>query len=216
MAYTRITKDWEGQEGFIVCGGTSVTREVCEALRGRNVIPINSMYTWVPFAPCMFFADLKWWKREIKKWPHRLKAFKGIIYTITAAAEGHDNLRVLRRTKPPQVIVPRNDTVGMARTSLSAALNIMVHKGVSRIYILGADNAYGAGAGDKRKAHCHSEHPWKRTPTTWKVKTAELQFTVEPLKRLGIEVFNCSPISTLPFWPRLDIWTVLNSQPNNS
>jgi hypothetical protein len=198
MAYSQIKPDWAGHDGIVICGGSSVTKEICEAIKGLNTLPINSMYAWLLDSPCMFFADNRWWTREIKKWPQRLEAFKGTIYTTSISSKGHPGLTYLRRVNPPQCIVNNPGQIGMARSSLSAGLGILRHKGVKRIFIFGADNSYGAG----KRAHCHSEHPWKRTVDTWKVKTAELQYCVSPLRALGIEVYNCSMSSTLPFWPK--------------
>jgi len=198
MAYVQIQPDWLGQDGIVVCGGTSVTKEICANLKGLNALPINSMYAWLLEAPCMFFADNRWWQREKSKWPQRLELFKGTIYTTSKVAKTHKNIAQLKRANPPNCIVDNPGQVGMARSSLSAGLNIMRHKGVKRIFIFGADNTYGGG----KRAHCHSEHPWGRTVDTWRVKTAELQYCVSPLRKLGIEVYNCSMVSTLPFWPK--------------
>lgn len=200
VTFTKILPDWAGEDGFILCGGTSITRTMCEAIEGRNIVAVNSMYKWVPSAPIMFFADARWWRLENEKWSDRLKSFKGLIYTISTQSAGHPNLRHLQRTRPPKMIVKAPDTVSMLRTSLSAALNIMAHKGVKRIFLLGADNTYGPS----NRAHCHTEHPWHRPAETWTVKTIELQNCVQPLKELGIEVYNCSEISSLPFWPKID------------
>jgi hypothetical protein len=200
--YTLIAPEWKGQDGFILCGGTSITREMCKAVEGRNVLAVNSMYKWAPWAPAMFFADSRWWYREMEKCGDQLSVFRGAVYTIATNCRGHSNLRYLRRERPPKMLAKERDTVTMLRTSLSAALNIMAHKGVSRIYLLGADNSYG----DANRAHCHTEHPWPRPKETWIVKTHELQQCVKPLEEAGIQVFNCSKTSTLPFWPHADLF----------
>jgi hypothetical protein len=197
MKYWTITPDWDGEDAFIVCGGTSVTQAMVDHTRGKHVIAINSSYAITPHAEILFFADERWWTREYKERPALLESFKGVIATTSRAAKG-DRLVRLKRCKTTPGLAPEPDSVVVRRTSLHAALNICYHKKVRRIILLGADNRDG----DNGRAHHHEEYPWKRLARTWDMKVEDLVHTVEPLKAAGIEVVNCSHISTLPWWPK--------------
>jgi hypothetical protein len=124
---------------------------------------------------------------------------------MSIASRGHANIRYLRRVKPPKMIATEPDTIAMMKTSLSAGLNIAFHLGVKRVYLVGADNSYGKD----NRANCHTEHPWPKLRETWRVKTHELQLCAKPLEEAGIKVFNCSPASTIPIWPKVDLMEAL-------
>lgn len=198
------------QDVFILCGGTSVTPEMIQALRGRNVIAVNFMYTVAQFAPMMFFADRRFWGRELRERPHLIKSFSGYIVT-TSRGIGDDTdprFKRVKHFKPPPGIRRERDSVAIARTSLSAAINIAYHSRPARIVLVGADNREGPGG----RAHCHDEYPWPRFSHSWKAKQQELEHVANDLKALGITVLNASPISTLPFWPKVDLWSVLDGR----
>lgn len=202
----KITPEWEGSTVFVACGGTSVTPTHIEMLRGQKIIVVNSMYTLIPWADMLFFADIRWWRRECTERPAALSAFRGRIVTTSRAAVGDRLLRV-KHIKPPPGIAPSTDCVAMARTSLCGACNVAVHLGAARLVLVGADNRDGKDG----RAHCHPEYPWNRPPHTWKVKEKELYQLYLSLDARKIPVYNCSPISTLPWWPFADLAEMVKS-----
>jgi hypothetical protein len=209
MKVWNIPPDWDGEDAFIICGGTSVTQAMADRTQGRHVIAINSSYQIAPHAEILFFADERWWTREYKERPKLLETFKGKIATTSRQAKG-DRLLRLKRAKMPPGIATSPDSVIVRRTSLHAALNICYHKRAGRIILLGADNRDG----DNGRAHHHAEYPWKRIAGTWDTKLTDLAHTVEPLKAAGIEVINCSHISTLPWWPKQTLGQALRGGRN--
>lgn len=96
------------------------------------------------------------------------------------------------------------------RTSLTAALNLLKHFGVSEIVLIGADNGPVAG-----KTHHHVEHPWPLRKNCWEEQREELASTVEPLKRAGIKVVNASMKSRLTFWEKQPLEGILNNAGNS-
>lgn len=173
-----------------------------ELLRGRRVIAINSSYERVPFADFLAFGDLRWWRE------HRLPlcGFHGRVVTWRQTPDP------LKGTNRPILILEKQLPPGLAtlptrvvfrRTSYSGAINLAVHLGAAKIVALGLD---GKPAKDGRTHH-HRPHPadWVGKPDKWIKQRAELQTLVEPLKQLGIEMFNASPGSAVPFWPIVDL-----------
>lgn len=206
MAYWTIKKDWVGETCFIVGGGTSVTQAALDSIKGRGrCIVVNSSYRSVLWADILFFADERWWTREVSLPDNKIGSFRGVIATTSRAAKG-ERLHRLHRYKPPPGLIARPDSVVMERTSVQGALNIAYHKGVARIVLLGVDNRDG----DDGRIHHHDEYPWPRHRLTWDVKSTQLSLAALKLKHEGIEVLNCSPISTLAFWPRVSLEEVLN------
>lgn len=207
--FWHIPPEWRDQTAIIICGGTSVTPDMISMVREAHakgevkVIVINSTYLSVPWADMLFFADERWWKREREERPRKLEDFQGFIVTTSLAAKGGHLLRLRKVTPTVEhgLVTDRRDAVALQRTSLQGALNICHHKHVSRIILLGADNRDGPDG----RAHFHEEYPWDRRKSTWSVKINQLQWSVLPLRRAGIEVYNASPISTLPWWPKRNL-----------
>lgn len=205
MADWTITPDWKGEDAFIVAGGTSVTQEMVDSIKGRHTIVVNSSYVRALWADILFFGDERWWTREVALSESKIGAFKGIIATTSKAAKGA-RLHRLKRIKPPPGISNQPGAVVMERTSLQAAMNIAYHRQASRIILLGADNRDG----DNGRIHHHAEYPWARHHKTWDVKAEQLQLAADPLERAGITVINCSKDSALDWWPYRPLADVLN------
>lgn len=195
----RITPDWAGETAYILAGGTSVTKEDIDLLAGQHVVVVNQSYEKCLHAEILFFADERWWTKEVRRKGNSLAEFKGHICTISRIAKG-PQLKRLRRVVPElQGIAAKCDSVAMQWTSALAAVNIAVHRGASRIVLLGCDNKDGANG----RVHHHAEYEWPRVPNTWKAKMDNWSRAVEPLEERGVKVYNASPISTLPWWPKI-------------
>lgn len=195
---------WPGEDVFVVCGGPSVKPELVERLRGRpnsKVVVINSSYLIAPWADMLFFADDRWWQREIGLNLKGLEAFEGQIVTI-AHHTRHALLWHLKRIVPSGAVPVSKDraAVALEKTSLTGVLNLCIHKGCKRVILIGADNR----AAPDGRIHHHAEYPWPRKLETWNNKTQEVEFTVQPLKKAGIEVINASLVSTFPWWSKVD------------
>ena len=103
---------------------------------------------------------------------------------------------------PPGLSLDRSCAVS-ERTSLQGAINFAVHLGVKRIVLLGADMRRA----DDGRSHHHLPHPRPNKPgnQTWDIQMAQLRLAVEPLRQLGIDVINTSPITRIDWWPRAEL-----------
>lgn len=196
---------WTGEDAFVICGGTSVRPDLVDRLRGRpgaHVVVINSSYLIAPWAEILFFADDRWWAREVSEGRlSTLQAFEGQIVTIAHHTK-HELLWHLHRSIPSigEPLATKRDTVALERTSLTGVLNLCLHKGAKRIILVGADNRDGP----EGRTHHHAEYPWDRKVETWRNKAQEVALAVAPLRAAGVEVINASPDSTFPWWDRPD------------
>ena len=198
-----IQPDWQGETAFIVAGGTSVKDLDLSKLRGRRVIVVNSSYESYPAADILFFADVRWFEEHKKE--EAFWAFKGRRVTVSRTikdVEGRPLLDRLTRYPQPGLASDRSGAIAH-RTSLQGAMNVAAHKGVARIVLLGADMRRGADG----VSHHHKPHKWKnrKGDVTWDVQMTQLVSVVEPLEKLGIEVINVSPISRIPWWPKMTL-----------
>lgn len=211
--FWNVPPEWKGETAFVIAGGTSVAKQDISKLKGRRVIVVNSSYEVAPWADFLFFGDERWWHDHVKK-PGILQ-FKGRIVTPSAAAIGRSILRVRRYTpnldkrrgKLGPGLTDNRGAVVSQRTSLQGAINLAVHLGVARIVLLGADMCRG----ESGKTHHHSPHKWQNKPgnATWNIQMEQLALVVEPLRAWGIEVLNASPISRIPWWPKIGFEDVL-------
>lgn len=197
--YWRIEPLWQGQTVFIIAGGTSILRQNIGALEGRNVIAVNSSYEVAPFAQYCYFGDCRWYN-EHKDRP-LFKRFAGKKVTCSEAAHGEELVH-LKRVVPPPGFADHPTCVASQRSSMQGAMNMSAHLGVGKIVLLGAD----ACRGPDGRTHHHRPHIWANKPGngTWDYQIPDLEGIVDPLRKRGIEVLNASPISRLPWWPKVN------------
>ena len=199
-AWWTIPRCWEGQDAFVICGGTSVTDEQLEMARHGNTICVNSAFKFAPWSDYLFFADMRWWTLELK---NVVQVFEGSVITTSGKAMGFAKLHKLKRTSPGpgQGMGDGRQTVCLRRTSAHSAIEIAFKMGAARIFLLGIDNRGGEGGRD----HRHEEYPWVRRSDQWTPKVEDLKHLAEELKKHPVEVYNCSPISTLKYWPKVNL-----------
>lgn len=210
--YWTITPEWKGETAFIIAGGTSVLKQDLTRLVGRRVIALNSSYEIYPAADILFFGDRRWYYDHFKR--PAFVAFQGRKATCCAADTTRlaPGLLRLKRATPTRDLntgvygpgfAHDCSTVVSNRTNLQGAMNMAAHLGVARIVLLGADMCRGEGG----RSHHHAPHQWQNKPgnSTWDIQLPQLRLIAEPLRQLGIEVINTSPISRIDWWPKINL-----------
>lgn len=212
-----VLPDWRGEECFIIGGGTSVDVEAVTSLRNRpgaHTIVLNSAYRAFPWADVLFFADERWIREEVQLRRATFDSFEGRVYSIIESDRYDAEATRLFRETHPGLSLDR-EKVFLHYTAARGAMNIALHKGVRRIVLVGMDNRDG----DERlpngelRTHFHEGYRWHRSANTWTKKAEEFATTVAPLQAAGIETINASLISTLTFWPKVDLATWLKENP---
>jgi hypothetical protein len=203
MTLWTVPRAWPNETVFIVCGGPSVASQPIERLRGRRVIAVNSSFTAVPFADVLFFGDSRWWQQNRRK----AVGFGGLVVTSSPAVEDprvkqlrHGSFHIGLSADPQELCV--------GRTSTQGAMNLAVHFGASRIVLIGADMQ----SAEDGRTHHHDPHPWPQNPGCWDEQMKHMGLIVGPLASLGIEVLNASPVSRLPWWPKVSLADVLDAR----
>ena len=186
-----IQREWVGETVIGIAGGESVREVDLSVLKGRKVIVVNSSYRTYPEADWLIFTDDRWWKLHRKE----VRAtFKGRILTITPD---------LPMYNPDVHVVTRMRSSGASKdpsmlacwhTTLTTANNFMALAGAAKLGWLGAD-----GEGDWH----HEPHPakWRRHPRWPYYHAKALEIQVEPLKQMGLQVFNLNPNSKFRMFP---------------
>lgn len=203
----RASPEWKGQTCFIIGGGASVASQHIERLRDCNVIVINTSYVVAPWAQFLIFSDSRWWDLHKKN----LATFKGRIICTSSTIKGPPRLFRMQRKSPPGLAKDAG-TVSIRFTTLTAALNLAMHLGVSKIVLLGID---GKAAPDG-KTHHHPPHPWRVVKDCWKKQRQDVVKVADELKSMGIECVNASPDSAWDLWPIVKLEDCLCACPSLS
>lgn len=191
---------WDGECVAIVASGESAKTVGVEALRDRiHVIAINSSIDLCPWADMLYSCDMNWW-RSCNGMPQ----FNGLKITQD----------LLAKTLYPDLIrieVPANSddirqqfgTVGAGGNSGFQALNLAVQVGATGIALVGIDCV---------GEHWHGRHlppctnPDESNFIRWRKAFDGAQPT---LAAMGVDVVNCSPISTIKAYPKMTIEQML-------
>ena len=185
----------------IFASGPSLTVEDVEYCRDKvdASIAVNDSYKLAPWATALYAADESWW--HVQK---GALSFTGLRYSVQQHAVPW-GVTVLKRTGDVGLEVdPKGLRTG--KNSAYQAVNLAVHFGATRIVLLGVDMKLGP----KGKRHWFGTHPRGLNDRTDFGDFIEaFQTIVEPLKQIGVSVFNCSPDSALDCFPKRPLREVL-------
>lgn len=202
-----VPRSWPGQTVVCVATGPSLTAEDVASLRGRwPVIVINDAYRLAPWADALYAADVKWWR-----WHDGVPGFAGAKWSIEHSMwRGKDTLypdvQRLRNTGPSGL---EHDPTGLknGRNSGFQAINLAVHYGAARIVLLGYDMQPRHG-----QSHFFGEHP-NNQKSPYDQFRRQFGTLVKPLRKVGIEVVNCTRASVLDCFPKRSLDALLAEAP---
>lgn len=102
---------------------------------------------------------------------------------------------------------PANDGLSLdAKTLLTGrnsgyqAVNLAVLAGARRVALLAYDMRFQGG-----KAHWFGDHPIKNVEAEFAAYARRFRTMVPQLRELGVQIFNCSPISLIDAFPKATI-----------
>lgn len=192
---------------LVLGSGPSLTRADVDYARPRvdGVIAVNDSYLFAPWATALYAADKKWWTWHQGAIAHELNrqrypAFCGLL-KYCLAHTGFEGVQVLKKGSETGVSLDPS-TVALGRNSVYQAMNVAVHFGATRILLLGVDMQDG-------QRHFFGRHPDNTAPP---VDVCKQRFAtmVEPMKKLGIEVLNCTRKTALTCFPRVPLEDALS------
>src|SRR5262245_45630751 len=199
--------DWAGQYVAIIGGGPSVKREDVNSLKDRiRTVAINESHQLAPWADVLYSCDRLWWEMRHAA----VKDFKGLKVTQDpqAAMSWPELKRIrLRDSRPGQYIqhllLDEWGVVGSGQGSGFQVVNWMAQLSVKGMALLGFD-----GCMIDNRLHWHGRHegrlnnPNQSTFLGWK---QWMENAAPKLRELGIDMINCSMVSTIGCFPRLSV-----------
>lgn len=195
--------DWRGETVVIIASGPSAKEQPIDRLRGRaKVVTVNTSYQLATWADILYACDYNWWTKN-----RGAPLFQGLKVSQDRVA--HGVFRTKRVHAQRGVDHPVFDQLGYicwASNSGLQALNLIAQFGPRKIILVGFDMTLKAGS------HWHGKHPSgmlnpiEDHVDRWRVR-AEAFAPI--LAARGIEVINCSPISTLISFPKMGLMEAL-------
>jgi hypothetical protein len=195
--------DWRGSRALVVASGPSAG----EALAGIErrpcpTIAVNNSWRLCPWADVLYAGDAEWWATGLGDEFPGLKISRSAVPGVERVylQKTGGGLYVNRLLFEPGLL-------GAGGASGFQALNLAVQFGAADIALVGFDARVDLGA------HWHGPHVGLRNPSALTAKSwaRHLDAAAPDLTARGIRVVNCSPISALTAYPKLDLREWLNS-----
>lgn len=186
--------------------GPSLSEEQCAIVarareEGRcHVIAVNDAWRLLPDADILYACDLAWWKVYIEAVRAR---FSGELWTQNSEASVAYGLNWVRAVKGSGVhedpdTIYTGGSSGYQALMLATLFRSFVFP--LRVPLIGYDYQRTGG-----RAHFFGDHPpglGQGRPESWR---PHFDLAAPTLKRMGIEVINCSAATALTCFPRMPI-----------
>lgn len=189
------TRDWEGQDAFLIGGGPSLAGFDFKPLAGRNVIGCNDAFHLGPhIISILAFGDAAWWQKN----RFALERFPNPMVTNSPTVLPFKVPRMLKTRRVKDGLHGGN-CLGWNYSTGAMAINLAINLGAKRIFLLGYDVSNHGHA-----SHWHNHNP---KPTQ---ESSFIRF-IEGFKRIKldvpptVEIFNVSDGST-----RLDCFPIIS------
>lgn len=178
----------------VLGSGASMSSEIATRVRHLSCIAVNNAYELAPWAKALVGGDAAWWKQKPEA-----QTFQGDKWCSTTAVDKHHRkyLNVRR--------LPKHFALGSQTNSGLLALNCAITVyGAKRVLLFGIDLV---------GKHYHADHPKPLgNPDENRFQLFRAQFADYAQLIKGIEVLNCSPISTITCFPKCTIEEALNNE----
>ncbi len=211
-----VPREWSNETAFLIGGGPSLLGFDFEALAGRKCIAINNSWEKIPEADILYFCDKAWWEKKPPKSDHlatvyetnseAAKAqFRG-KYVVSLCDSSDPFVKRLRNAGRNGKLSDNPSSLAHGSNSGYQALNLAVLLGATRIVLLGIDMKV-----DGARTHWHQGHGQDAHTIAHRMKTMAGYFPrlLEPLRRAGVEVINCSMDSALTCFPKVPLAEIL-------
>jgi hypothetical protein len=160
------------------------------------VIAVNDAYRLAPWADVLYACDARWWL-----WHSGVPSFTG--QKIALHRTLYPSVGVLRNTGESGLETVRRDGVRSGKNSSYQAIGVAVHRGVSRIVLLGVDMM----CAPDEASHFFGEHRNKTRPR-FDLCLALFDTIAAPLLAAGVSVINCTRRTALQAFPCAPLETV--------
>jgi len=196
--------DWSGHRAVIVASGPSAVDQPVDLARDRcKVIAINNSWRLAPWADVLYASDAAWWREN----DHG--GFCGLRVSRSDVPGVHRvHLRGVEGAYHNDMVFEEPGTIGAGGSSGFQALNLAVQFGARDIALVGFDARVDLGV------HWHGRHERTGNPTgsTAAIWAHHLDRQAGALAAHGVRVVNCSSVSALTAYPKMELEDWLGTQ----
>lgn len=151
----------------------------------------------------LYACDADWWRIH-----HGAPQFAGLklAHDARACRQFPDVAQIHIERRVDRILTSERGVIGDGGNSGFQAINLAVQFGVRAIVLVGFDMRLDLGA------HWHGKHPpGLNNPGAENLRRwrASIDAAAPELDRLGVKVFNASPISALEAFPKVSIFEAL-------
>lgn len=205
-----VPKLWPGETAVCIASGWSLTPEDVAYVKGKaKAIVINASYAAAPWADVLYVADanpFRWyWEhgpKGTKQFPVPnvpMRDFRGLKFSLTKRSGSWSGVQVLKQGREEGLSLdPTRLCLGM--NSGYQAINLAVLLGAARILLLGYDMTVAKDGTE----YWHAPHPHKKR-SPYRGFQRLFPSIVEPLKKAGVQVVNCSRHTALECFPKMEL-----------
>ena len=222
-----IPKMWNEGECWIIGGGTSLAKQFeipqqvinnvkegktnlnsyspyLSQLHDKKVIGVNAAYKLGNWVEVAFFGDTKFFDQN----ENSLRIFPNLIISCITKPVSWRNQRAGVK------ILKRNQNSGLTDVSShvcwnhnsgAAAVNLAVHFGVKRIYLLGFDMKKDSN----KETHWHGEYTNKLRDNVFSRHLKGWPSIKRDANKMGVEIINVNPDSAIKEFKKVDLKEVL-------
>lgn len=197
-------RDWPGETAVIVASGPSTAGVDLSPIWRHRVVAVAHGYRAVPDAEVLVVGGVAFYRHN------DLTRFRGRL--VVASGPG---VHRLQATDPRMVMMHRHGPHGLSddpgglcgsESSVMLAINYVVHRGVSRIVLLGCDGQ-PSGSGQRRFGDDNRDK--RNALVRYRAQEEAMRTQILPLAAAGVEIVNCSPGSALTIYRKADLHAVL-------
>lgn len=221
-----VPRFWEGGECWIIGGGPSlpgqfgmpdeVIRQVksgevnatayspyMEMLHDRHIIAVNAAYKIGNWIDMMFFGDVSFYK-DFHRDMYNFRRLK-----VTCASNQFrrkPNIKTLRKITGQLRLglTMERDAVCWNVNSGAAAINLAVHTGVKRIFLLGFDMDCEAS-----DYHWHQFYKHQGVEPPYETHLRPFPHIARKAEEIGVEIVNVNPESKIEAFPKVELKDVI-------
>ncbi len=189
-----IPRIWEDEDVFIIGGGPSLAEMNLDPIHDRCVIGVNQAFELGSWIDILFFVDQRFldWNREA------IREFPNMKLAALGSKRSDSGVKLIERSRKQTGISEKADSICYNSNGGAAAINLAVHLGAKRIFLLGFDMKTTSG-----KHNWHDKHQVKPKDDIYSTRFL-VAFTDirKDAEKLGIEIINLTPGSALDDFPK--------------
>ena len=178
-----------------------------ELIHDEHVIAVNNSYLLGDWPDICHFGDWGWYKvhrERLASWPGLKVSHSPSFADPAKAKEG--GVKYMPRDRAKRMGLSDNPgKLSWGFNTGSSAIDLAVHLGAKQVILLGFDMRNGRSG----ETHWHRGHGPNRRPASYARFLQGFPVIAKDARRLGVEIINCSPGTSITEFPVANLKEIL-------